>query len=130
MNIIFNKSKAATKPQTNGNKGMKHSIRKPWMNFARVIFALSIMVCGVANAELIEDVVPGGHTLNGTANSDQMYGYDGNDTLKGSGGDDHLYGGTGDDWLQGDVGADVYHFEEGFENDTIYDYASDGAEDL
>jgi Ca2+-binding RTX toxin-like protein len=44
--------------------------------------------------------------LNGTANSDAIFGLGGSDTLNGNAGDDRLYGGTGNDTLNGGANND------------------------
>lgn len=58
-----------------------------------------------------------------TANTDVIYGGDGNDFLYGYSGDDYLIGGAGDDQLDGGSGNDTYIYwnmeDQGI--DTIYD---------
>lgn len=51
--------------------------------------------------------------LQGTADDDQLIGYDGADILDGKGGDDHLYGG---------YGSDIYKFGYGYGRDTVSDW--------
>mgnify|MGYP002777984897 CR=1 FL=1 len=53
-----------------------------------------------------------------TAESDFIYGYDGNDKLYGRGGDDSLWGGNGNDRLKGGSGNDL--LDGGYGDDTVY----------
>jgi len=53
--------------------------------------------------------------LDGGAGDDKLYGGDGNDTL---------IGGAGNDYLVGSDGSDTYVFNQGFGQDTVYDYGS------
>ena len=70
----------------------------------------------------IFDAGAGDDTVKAGDGNDLLYGGSGNDKLYGEAGDDILYGGTGDDYLEGGVGADIYYFEAGDGNDTIYNY--------
>ncbi|OPY75395.1 MAG: Bifunctional hemolysin/adenylate cyclase precursor [Syntrophorhabdus sp. PtaU1.Bin153] len=85
----------------------------------------------------IHDSGGGNSTLDGGEGNDQLYGLGGddivyggagNDTLYGSGdygedGNDVLNGGAGDDLLEGGRGDDLYVWDQGMENDRIYDQA-------
>ena len=59
----------------------------------------------------------GDETLNGTATSDGLYGWDGNDTLLSDKGADVLQGNSGNDSLDGGDGADTMYGGRG--DDTI-----------
>ncbi|HEX9062759.1 MAG TPA: calcium-binding protein, partial [Clostridia bacterium] len=72
-------------------------------------------------------------TLKGFAGNDTIYGYDGDDNLDGGIGDDKLFGGSGNDtltggagndYMEGNAGNDAYVLNQGFGQDTIYDYDS------
>ncbi|SMC46565.1 beta strand repeat-containing protein [Sporomusa malonica] len=68
-------------------------------------------------------------TVQGTLNSDtlygsdghndKIYGLDGNDTIYGYQGNDTMDGGTGNDYLEGGAGDDTYIWGRGVGNDTI-----------
>lgn len=62
------------------------------------------------------------NSFSGTANSEFIYGYEGNDRLNGNGGNDYLVGGKGNDHLAGGAGNDTYRFAQGHGQDVIYDY--------
>lgn len=62
----------------------------------------------------------GNDEINGYAGNDSLRGDSGKDTLSGGTGDDTLNGGTGDDQLLGGDGNNVYVFELGSGQDTIY----------
>jgi hypothetical protein len=55
----------------------------------------------------LQEGTSGADTINGTANSDRLYGYAGDDTLNGNGGNDLLRGGDGADTLNGGDGNDI-----------------------
>lgn len=61
--------------------------------------------------------IPGGFTLTGTEESENLYGGSGADTLRGGGGNDGLWGGKGDDTLEGGTGNDRLYGEAG--TDTL-----------
>ena len=61
--------------------------------------------------------IPGGFTLTGTEESENLYGGSGVDQLYGQGGNDSLWGGAGDDYLYGQGGNDRLYGEAG--NDTL-----------
>ena len=63
-------------------------------------------------------------TLVGNVGDDVIMGLEDDDTLLGKGGDDLLEGGKGDDRIEGGGGNDVYVFNLGDGNDTIYDGAT------
>lgn len=67
------------------------------------------------NGQLVD--IPGGFTLKGTDESENLYGGSGNDTLRGGGGNDGLWGGKGDDTLEGGTGNDRLYGEAG--TDTL-----------
>ena len=60
-------------------------------------------------------------TIKGGSGSEHLSGYAGDDTLTGGGGNDYLFGGMGDD---------TYTFRVGDGQDTIYEYASEGADTI
>ncbi|MEW8087775.1 MAG: calcium-binding protein, partial [Candidatus Thiodiazotropha endolucinida] len=62
----------------------------------------------------------GGDELYGYAGEDQLIGGTGNDRLYGGVDDDILTGGSGNDTLYGQAGSDIYRFDLGFGQDTIY----------
>lgn len=62
------------------------------------------------------------NSFSGTANSEFIYGYEGNDRLNGNGGNDYLVGGKGNDHLAGGAGNDTYRFAQGHGQDVVYDY--------
>ncbi len=69
----------------------------------------------------------GDDTVNGSAESDVLAGFDGNDTVDGFGGDDTLLGGSGMDTLNGGAGLDTIYGGVGFDTlnggggkDTLY----------
>lgn len=101
-------------------------------------------ISGTASSEVIRGLA-GNDTLTGGGGSDTLFGGDGNDsltvsygnsTLDGGAGDDiltveassfwdqasTLIGGTGDDRLVGSANSDIYVFNRGDGQDTIYDY--------
>lgn len=55
---------------------------------------------------------------------DVLDGGAGNDDLYGGAGNDTLIGGAGNDYLAGGNGNDTYVFNQGFGQDTVYDYGS------
>ena len=57
--------------------------------------------------------IPGGFTLTGTEESENLYGGSGADTLRGGGGNDSLWGGRGNDTLEGGTGDDRLYGEAG-----------------
>ncbi|MEQ1705535.1 MAG: calcium-binding protein [Rickettsiales bacterium] len=74
--------------------------------------------------------------LTGNIGADTIYGYSGNDTITGGNGNDTIYGNEGNDTINGgkgnDIidggstyysGNDIYIFNVGDGQDTIYDYA-------
>lgn len=63
----------------------------------------------------------GGDTLNGTPTSDHLYGENGDDRILGGAGDDVLNGGSGNDVLEGGEGNDTYLFDPGTGTDTLND---------
>jgi Ca2+-binding RTX toxin-like protein len=63
----------------------------------------------------------GNDTIDAREGNDILAGGAGNDTLKGGGGADDLSGGLGIDRLEGAGGDDVYRFNLGDGQDTIYD---------
>ena len=69
----------------------------------------------------------------GAAGNDKIVTYDADDVLDGGAGNDDLYGGAGNDtliggagndYLVGGDGSDTYVFNQGFGQDTVYDYGS------
>jgi Ca2+-binding RTX toxin-like protein len=75
------------------------------------------------------------NNIDGTSNSDNLYGTDGNDVINGgsgydyisgAGGNDTLAGNTENDYLSGEGGADTYIFNKGDGQDYIYNYDNDG----
>ena len=62
------------------------------------------------------------NSFSGTANSEFIYGYEGNDRLNGNGGNDYLVGDKGNDYLAGGAGNDTYYFAPGHGQDVVYDY--------
>ncbi|MCP8473914.1 calcium-binding protein, partial [Pseudomonas triclosanedens] len=84
---------------------------------------------GVGNDTLYggagQDVLKGGlgnDTLYGDDGNDQLLGNEGDDRIFGANGNDTLIGGAGNDYLSGDAGSDVYRFERGWGQDTVYNY--------
>ena len=67
----------------------------------------------------------GNDYLDGGVGNDQLLGGSGKDTLLGGEGNDTLWGGAGNDTLEGGAGADVFVYREGYDNDTIVDYAEE-----
>ncbi|WP_275288535.1 Ig-like domain-containing protein, partial [Halomonas elongata] len=65
-----------------------------------------------------DDDDTGADAVEGTADGDRLYGYDGNDTLNGNGGNDLLRGGNGVDELNGGAGDDLMIWE-GHQGDTF-----------
>ncbi|MEI6032107.1 MAG: calcium-binding protein [Synechococcaceae cyanobacterium ELA739] len=62
----------------------------------------------------------GGHDrLAGRGGDDLLLGGSGNDTIGGDDGDDTIEGGTGQDWISGDQGINHYRFNKGDGQDTI-----------
>ncbi|MGD1926333.1 MAG: Hint domain-containing protein [Paracoccaceae bacterium] len=71
------------------------------------------------------DLVYGGagnDSLDGGTNRDTVYGGDGNDSIDGGSADDTIYGGAGNDIIAGGSGDNIYHFEDGFGDDTLVDF--------
>ena len=62
--------------------------------------------------------------LSAGAGNDTLIGGMGNDGLYGGAGNDTLIGGAGNDYLVGGDGSDTYVFNQGFGQDTVYDYGS------
>ena len=62
--------------------------------------------------------------LSAGAGNDTLIGGMGNDDLYGGAGNDTLIGGAGNDYLVGGDGSDTYVFNQGFGQDTVYDYGS------
>ena len=67
----------------------------------------------------------GNDFLQGSDESDQLFGRNGNDLLQGGEGMDLLVAGFGDDTIQGGGGADTLSFEEDFGDDIAYGDAGD-----
>ena len=67
----------------------------------------------------------GNDYLVGGAGNDQLLGGSGKDTLVGGEGNDTFWGGAGNDTLEGGAGSDVFVYREGYDNDTIVDYAEE-----
>ena len=63
-----------------------------------------------------------GDILFGGEADDKLYGGDASDSLYGDSGDDLLVGGTGNDYLEGGYGSDAYVFEQGWGQDTVFNY--------
>ncbi|MDE7252471.1 MAG: hypothetical protein K2O32_05945, partial [Acetatifactor sp.] len=63
-------------------------------------------------------------TIYAGSNGTTVFGDEGNDNIYGSNGDDVLNGGKGDDYLSGGTGTDIYIYNRGDGNDTIYNYDS------
>jgi Ca2+-binding RTX toxin-like protein len=63
----------------------------------------------------------GNDDIRGGNGNDRLYGDAGNDILYGNAGDDVLHGGSGDDRMWGGAGNDVYRFNRGDGNDTIFE---------
>ena len=61
--------------------------------------------------------IPGGFTLTGTNEAENLYGGSAADTLQGKGGNDSLWGGNGNDTLDGGTGNDRLYGEAG--NDVL-----------
>lgn len=76
---------------------------------------------GVTNAYLHGENDTGPHALNGSDQSDLMFGESGSDTLNGGEGSDVLYGGKGLDRLNGGNGYDYYMYNTGDGIDLIND---------
>lgn len=88
-----------------------------------------------------DDVISGNEgddTVSGGEGEDYIYGNAGDDILSGDADRDHIYGGTGndtlhgnsgDDRLDGGYGSDVYHFEDGWGDDRIANYANSSQDD-
>ncbi|MEB3293606.1 MAG: calcium-binding protein [Synechococcales bacterium] len=74
-----------------------------------------------------------GSTLNESLHAEVtggfLHGKTGNDVLYGNAGNDMLWGGQGDDYLDGAVGADIYRYQLGDGNDTLYDSSADNGID-
>ncbi|WP_413603017.1 hypothetical protein [Curtobacterium sp. Curtsp57] len=96
---------------------------------------LETPVMGTGGNDNFSDQNDGGHTLDGGAGNDVLYGYSGDDTmiggagndqLNGGDGDDILIGGAGDDYLEGGYGNDTYVWSRGDGNDEIYEPGSYG----
>ena len=62
----------------------------------------------------------GNDTVNGSAETDLLRGFDGNDNVFGNGGADRLFGGNDNDLLRGGAGKDIINGESGY--DTV-DYS-------
>lgn len=62
--------------------------------------------------------------LSAGAGNDTLIGGMSNDDLYGGAGNDTLIGGAGNDYLVGGDGSDTYVFNQGFGQDTVYDYGS------
>ena len=67
----------------------------------------------------------GNDYMDGGAGNDQLLGGSGKDTLTGGDGNDTLWGGAGNDTLTGGAGSDVFVYRDGYDNDTILDYAEE-----
>ena len=67
------------------------------------------------NGQLVD--IPGGFTLTGTNEAENLYGGSAADTLQGKGGNDSLWGGNGNDTLDGGTGNDRLYGEAG--NDVL-----------
>ncbi|MBL4589096.1 MAG: hypothetical protein JKY11_03325, partial [Alphaproteobacteria bacterium] len=74
----------------------------------------------------VENIIAGSgnNTITGSSVTNVLHGGDGNDTIYGEAGSDVLYGDNGDDNLYGGTELDIFAFEDGFGNDTVYDFAS------
>ncbi len=60
--------------------------------------------------------------LKGSANSDRLFGNNGNNLIDGGGGSDDIAGGGGRDTLRGGSGADAFIFEEVSESNGNFDH--------
>lgn len=71
----------------------------------------------------LDPIIIGGsgedNIIEGTAGSEELYGYWGDDTINAKEGDDKLGGGKGSDTLQGGGGSDIYIFDRGSGRDFI-----------
>ena len=67
----------------------------------------------------------GNDILRGRSDADILWGGDGNDALFGKGGDDTLIGGRGDDWLSGGSADNTFVFGLNSGEDIISDFVSD-----
>lgn len=103
----------------------------------------SALATGGVNG-VLEMVLAGKDTINGSVKADIMYGGGGNDTISGGGGGDHMDGGAGNDKLFGKAGNDVlfggagndeltggnqsdtFVFHKGGGHDTVMDFNLDG----
>ncbi len=81
----------------------------------------------------------GDDQLFGVTGRDILRGWTGNDTLNGGGGYDQLFGGAdndlldggaGNDELTGGLGEDLFVFEDGFGDDTVFGFSSSDQEDI
>jgi Ca2+-binding RTX toxin-like protein len=67
----------------------------------------------------------GNDILRGRSDADVLWGGDGDDWLFGQGGDDKLIGGRGDDWLSGGSADNTFVFGRNSGEDIIADFLSD-----
>lgn len=72
----------------------------------------------------------GNDYLAGGRDSDSLFGDSGNDQLRGGSENDVLRGGAGNDKLYGQLGVDRFVFEDGFDQDTIFDFEGDIGETI
>jgi len=72
----------------------------------------------------------GDDALDGGAGNDVLDGGAGADQLNGGDGDDVLSGGEGTDVLRGGPGDDTYSFRENWGQDTVYEEAGEGSDEL
>ncbi|MBY3116677.1 calcium-binding protein, partial [Rhizobium laguerreae] len=78
----------------------------------------------IARRYVADQATDGDDTIWATNLSDNVFGGGGNDTIVAYDGNDRLFGGTGNDRLDGGGGTDVYVYNVGDGDDSIFDYQS------
>ena len=86
----------------------------------------------VRGSELRDAITGNGgrNKLEGEGGYDKLYGLGGSDMLEGGRGRDTLDGGSGNDLLSGDQDADCFVFSNGFGDDTITDFQTEGRKEM